>query len=140
MLKVRWKNGDNVPSFKYETRTYSCVVANSDVGTQEMIIEVLNGIDIPGNQKIDTYVRVEFNFPSTVIRTSFFKFWQSGCFTRGTTPVCPLFFFPFFCIIFLLTFLFLFPLFFASFSCFSFIFRLYRKKLKSKRLKQFMIQ
>ena len=86
MLRVRWKNGDNVPSFKYETRTFSCNIANADVGTQELMVEILNGIDIPGRQEIDTYVRVEFNFPSTVNGFDF-KFWKK-CFHNGTDPVC----------------------------------------------------
>lgn len=64
MLIARWRSGDRIPSFKYETRTFSIVVCNTEVGTNEISLEVLKAIDIPGKSDIDTYVKVEFPFPN----------------------------------------------------------------------------
>lgn len=69
MLVVRWRNGDNIPSYKTETRTFSIVVSNHEVGINELQVEVIKAFDLPGKPEIDTYVRVELPFPSSVIYT-----------------------------------------------------------------------
>lgn len=64
MLVVRWRNGDNIPSYRTETRTFSIVVSNIEVGVNELEVEIIKAYDIPGKPEIDTYVRVEFPVPS----------------------------------------------------------------------------
>lgn len=67
MLVVRWRNGDNIPSYRTETRTFSIVVSNIEVGVNELEVEIIKAYDIPGKPEIDTYVRVEFPVPSVCI-------------------------------------------------------------------------
>lgn len=65
MLRVRWHNGDNIPTYRTETRTFSIVVSNFDVGINELQVDVLKAMDLPGKPEIDTYVRVEIPLPSS---------------------------------------------------------------------------
>lgn len=64
MLQVRYRNGDNIPSFRTETRTFSIVVSNPEVGLNEVHVEIVKGYDFPGKPEIDTYVRLEFPYPT----------------------------------------------------------------------------
>lgn len=66
MLLARWRNGDKIPSFKYETRSFSIVICNPDVGTNEVSIEIVKAIDLPRKSDVDTYVRIEFPVPNHV--------------------------------------------------------------------------
>lgn len=78
MLIARWRRGDRVPSFKYETRTFSIVICNTEVGTNEISLEVIKALDIPGKSDIDTYVKVEFPFPN-VSQRFFVKCFSNIC-------------------------------------------------------------
>jgi coiled-coil and C2 domain-containing protein 1 len=64
MLRIHWRNGNNVPLFKYETRSFSIVICNPDLGNDEAEVHVVKAINIPGKSDIDTYVRLEFPFPT----------------------------------------------------------------------------
>ncbi|KAI7685408.1 Coiled-coil and C2 domain-containing protein 1-like [Sarcoptes scabiei] len=64
MLLIRKKNGDAIPSYRVETRTFSIVVANLDVPLNELHVEVIRAFDFSGTPEIDTYVRADFPFPS----------------------------------------------------------------------------
>lgn len=64
MIRARWRNGDRVPSYRYETRTISIALCNTEIGVNEVSVEVLKAIDLPGKNDIDPYVRVEFPFPN----------------------------------------------------------------------------
>lgn len=64
MLRVRWENGENIPSFHIETRKFSIVVSNPDVGVNELQVDIVKAFDLPGQPEIDTYVRVEIPVPS----------------------------------------------------------------------------
>ncbi|KAH9391077.1 Coiled-coil and C2 domain-containing protein 1A [Tyrophagus putrescentiae] len=65
MLRVRWHNGDNIPTYRTETRTFSIVVSNFDVGINELQVDVVKALDLPGKAEIDTYIRVEVPLPSS---------------------------------------------------------------------------
>ena len=64
LLTIRWRNGQKLPNIKHETRTFSVVICNPEVGTNEVSVEVIKALDIPGKPDIDTYVRLEFPFPN----------------------------------------------------------------------------
>lgn len=64
MLMIRRQNGDPIPSYRVETRTFSIVVANLDVPLNELHVEVIRAFDFTGTPTIDTYVRADFPFPS----------------------------------------------------------------------------
>ena len=64
LLVIRWKNGQKLPNVKHETRTFSVVICNPEVATNEVSIEVIKAIDIPAKPDVDTYVRLEFPFPN----------------------------------------------------------------------------
>ena len=64
LLLIRWKSGQKLPNVKYETRTFSVVICNPEVGTNEVSVEIIKALDIPGKADIDTYVRIEFPFPN----------------------------------------------------------------------------
>ena len=64
LLLIRWRSGQKVPNVKYETRTFSVVICNTEVGTNEVSVEVVKAIDIPAKNDVDTYVRLEFPFPN----------------------------------------------------------------------------
>lgn len=64
MLLARKKNGDPIPSYRTEMRTFSIVVANLDVPLNELHVEVIRAFDFSGTPEIDTYVRADFAFPS----------------------------------------------------------------------------
>lgn len=64
MLRCYWKNGDKLPRYRYETRTFSIVQSNPDLGTNEAMVTILKAIDLPGKEDLDTYVKVEFPFPT----------------------------------------------------------------------------
>ena len=72
MLTVLWRNGHKVPSFKYETRTFSIVICNPEVTANEISVEVTKALDIPAKNDVDTYVRIEFPFP-TVSEPTFYE-------------------------------------------------------------------
>ena len=63
-LTIRWRSGQKVPNVKYETRTFSVVICNPEVGTNEVSVEVVKALDIPAKADVDTYVRIEFPFPN----------------------------------------------------------------------------
>ncbi|CAG2113994.1 unnamed protein product, partial [Medioppia subpectinata] len=67
VLTARWRSGHKVPNFKYETRTFSIVICNTEVGVNEVTVEVVKAVDIPGKPDIDTYVRLDFPFPNKSI-------------------------------------------------------------------------
>lgn len=64
MLKVRWRNGEKPPTFKYETRSFSIVLCNTEVALNEVVAEVIKGFDFQGTKDLDTYVKLEFPFPN----------------------------------------------------------------------------
>lgn len=64
MLRCYWKNGDKLPRYRYETRTFSIVQSNPDLGTNEAVVIVLKAIDLPGKEDLDTFVKIEFPFPT----------------------------------------------------------------------------
>lgn len=64
MLMIRRNNGDPIPSYRVEERTFSIVVANLDVPLNELHVEVIRAFDFSGTPTIDTYVRADFPFPS----------------------------------------------------------------------------
>lgn len=64
MLKIRWRNGDTLPPCRTETRTFSIVMSNTEVGLNELTVDVVQAFDIPGKPEIDTYVNVELAFPA----------------------------------------------------------------------------
>lgn len=64
LLQIRWRNGQKMPNVKHETRTFSVVICNTEVGTNEVSVEVVKAIDIPAKNSVDTYVRLEFPFPN----------------------------------------------------------------------------
>ena len=84
MLRVYWKNGDKLPRYRYETRTFSIVQSNPDLGTNEAVVIVLKAIDLPGKEDLDTFVKVEFPFP-TVSSTSWFDSITSCCINSTDT-------------------------------------------------------
>ena len=63
MLRVRWRNGDHIPSYRTELRTFSIVMSNHEVAINELQVEVLKAFDLPGKPELDTYVRVELPVP-----------------------------------------------------------------------------
>ncbi|XP_054154465.1 coiled-coil and C2 domain-containing protein 1-like [Oppia nitens] len=70
VLLNRWRNGHKVPDIKYETRTFSIVICNTEVAINEVSLEVLKAIDIVGKPDIDTYIKIEFPFPSDKNQTT----------------------------------------------------------------------
>lgn len=80
MLRCYWKNGDNLPRYRYETRTFSIVQSNPDLGTNEALVIVLKAIDLPGKEDLDAYVKIEFPFP-TVSSSSWLDPVTSCCHT-----------------------------------------------------------
>lgn len=64
LLIIRWRNGQRVPEVKHETRTFSIVICNTEVTTNEVSVEVVKAVDIPAKSDVDTYVRLEFPFPN----------------------------------------------------------------------------
>lgn len=63
-LRAHWVNNDRLPRYHYEQRSFSIVICNTDLGTNELCCEVIKAIDLPGKSDIDTYVKVEFPFPA----------------------------------------------------------------------------
>ena len=64
LLTIRWRNGQKLPNVKYETRTFSIVICNTEVTSSEVSVEVVKAVDIPAKSDVDTYVRLEFPFPN----------------------------------------------------------------------------
>lgn len=79
MLRCYWKNGDKLPRYRYETRTFSIVQSNPDLGTNEAMVTVLKAIDLPGKEDLDTYIKVEFPYP-TVSSSSWLDSITSCCY------------------------------------------------------------
>lgn len=69
MLQNHWQNNDKVPLFRYETRSFSIVINNIDIGLNEISIEVIKAFDLLCKNDIDSYIRVEFPFPNVSIRS-----------------------------------------------------------------------
>lgn len=67
MLRARWVNNDKLPRFRYETRSFSIVVCNPELGTNEASVEVIKAIDLPGKSDLDTFVKIEFPFPTVSV-------------------------------------------------------------------------
>jgi len=64
MLKNFWRSGDPVPRFVYETRCFSIVISNTDVSINELVVDIVRGIEYSAKATVDTYVRVTFPFPN----------------------------------------------------------------------------
>lgn len=59
-----WQNGDTIPKFHYETRVFSMVQCNSQLGDNEVEVTIIRGVNLPGKPTdLDSYVRVEFPYP-----------------------------------------------------------------------------
>ncbi|KAL8578171.1 hypothetical protein ACOMHN_051726 [Nucella lapillus] len=68
-LKTAKNRGDPVPKFHYETRTFSVIQCNTDLGDGEMELTVVRGISLSlpsefSEKDMDTIVKYEFAFPS----------------------------------------------------------------------------
>ncbi|KAK3612667.1 hypothetical protein CHS0354_042193 [Potamilus streckersoni] len=68
-LKNSFRLGEPVPKFHYENRTFSMVQCNTDLGDNDIIIEVVRGIQYNppsgySEKDLDTYVKFEFPFPT----------------------------------------------------------------------------
>ena len=87
MLLVRWRNNENVPSYRTETRTFSIVVSNPEVGLNEVHVEVVKAFDLPGRPEIDTYVKLEFPFPSVCLYILVLKYNFNFITALGQTSV-----------------------------------------------------
>lgn len=64
MLRNFWRKKDPVPRFRYETRNLSIVSCNTQVGSNELVVEIPKAIELPSKNRLDSYVRVEFPFPT----------------------------------------------------------------------------
>ncbi|KAL3868975.1 hypothetical protein ACJMK2_041720 [Sinanodonta woodiana] len=68
-LKNSFRLGEPVPKFHYENRTFSMVQCNTDLGDNDVVIEVVRGIQYNppsgySEKDLDTYVKFEFPFPT----------------------------------------------------------------------------
>ncbi|PVD23464.1 hypothetical protein C0Q70_16736 [Pomacea canaliculata] len=68
-LKSALRHGDPVPKFHYETRSFSVVQCNTDLGDSDMEVSIIRGIsyNLPSGfseKDMDTAVKYEFAFPS----------------------------------------------------------------------------
>lgn len=68
-LKNAYKHGDPVPRFHYETKTFSMVQCNSELGDNDLELSIVRGIkfNLPSGyapKDLDTYIKFEFPFPS----------------------------------------------------------------------------
>ncbi|CAE1174113.1 CC2D1 [Acanthosepion pharaonis] len=68
-LKNAHKHGDPVPRFHYETKTFSMVQCNSELGDNDLELTIVRGIkfNLPSGyapKDLDTYIKFEFPFPS----------------------------------------------------------------------------
>lgn len=70
MIRVRYRNHDSIPSYKIETRTFSIVIVNTDVAVNELQVEIVKAYELSvGKSDLDTYVRVEFPFPTEKVQS-----------------------------------------------------------------------
>ncbi|XP_050400468.1 coiled-coil and C2 domain-containing protein 1-like isoform X2 [Patella vulgata] len=68
-LKNAFRHGDPVPRFHYETKSFSMVQSNSDLGDNDLELVIVRGIqyNLPADyeeKKFDTYVTYDFPFPT----------------------------------------------------------------------------
>ncbi|XP_070195173.1 coiled-coil and C2 domain-containing protein 1-like isoform X1 [Littorina saxatilis] len=73
-LKSSRRHGDPLPKFHYETRSFSIVQSNTELGENEMELTVVRGIsyNLPSGyseKDMDTMVKYEFAFPSEESQT-----------------------------------------------------------------------
>lgn len=68
-LKNAFKHNDPVPKFHYENKTFSLVQCNTDLGENDLEVEVIRGLqynlpDKYSEKDVDTYIKFEFPFPT----------------------------------------------------------------------------
>ncbi|XP_054284049.1 coiled-coil and C2 domain-containing protein 1-like isoform X2 [Macrosteles quadrilineatus] len=66
VVRVTRKHKHPVPRFHYETRSFSIVQCNTDLGDNDLELTVAQGINynVPNPKEVDTYVRFEFPWPT----------------------------------------------------------------------------
>lgn len=66
IVRIARKNQCPVPRFHYEARSFSIVQCNTDLGTNDLELTIVQGINynVPNPKEVDTYVRFEFPYPS----------------------------------------------------------------------------
>lgn len=60
LLHIRWKNGDKFPLVKYETIAFTIAPSNIELGSNELSLEIVKGINLPVLSSTYTYVIATF--------------------------------------------------------------------------------
>ena len=68
-LRLAARQGDSIPKYHYETRTFSIPECNTDLTEDEIEVNVLQGINykVANPTDVDTYVKVELPYPTVSI-------------------------------------------------------------------------
>lgn len=66
VIRIAKKSQSPVPRFHYEARSFSIVQCNTDLGTNDLELTIVQGINynVPNPREVDTYVRFEFPYPN----------------------------------------------------------------------------
>uniref|UniRef100_A0A1B6H408 C2 domain-containing protein n=1 Tax=Cuerna arida TaxID=1464854 RepID=A0A1B6H408_9HEMI len=66
LVRVARKHKHPVPRYHYETRSFSIVQCNTDLGDNDMELTIAQGVNynVPNPKEIDTYIRFEFPWPT----------------------------------------------------------------------------
>ncbi|KAG8305448.1 hypothetical protein J6590_069787 [Homalodisca vitripennis] len=66
LVRVARKHKHPVPRYHYETRSFSIVQCNTDLGDNDLELTIAQGVNynVPNPKEIDTYIRFEFPWPT----------------------------------------------------------------------------
>ncbi|KAG9510289.1 Coiled-coil and C2 domain-containing protein 1-like protein, partial [Fragariocoptes setiger] len=65
LLRFRWKNGDKFPLVKHETFNFLIIPTNTELGSNDLSVEFVRGINLKVSERSYTYMKLEFPYPQT---------------------------------------------------------------------------